>query len=170
MATTLISVAEYLATSYRPDREYIDGRIEERHLGEYDHANLQGALIFWFRQRQHEWNIRVLPEQRVQVSPTHFRVPDVTIIDRTESVEQILAKPPLAVIEVLSPEDTWPRTEERIADYLAFGIAYIWILEPSTQQAWAVSAEEGRRQKVEVLEIPNSPITVSLEDLFRELD
>ncbi|HWZ34412.1 MAG TPA: hypothetical protein VNX18_23900 [Bryobacteraceae bacterium] len=33
-----ISVAEYLATSYRPDCDYIDGHIEERNLGEWDHA------------------------------------------------------------------------------------------------------------------------------------
>ena len=49
MATTLISVAEYLAASYHPDREYIDGILEERNLGEYDHANLQSALLVWFR-------------------------------------------------------------------------------------------------------------------------
>lgn len=40
-----ISVEEYLATSHRPDREWIDGQVVERNLGEYDLSNLQGALI-----------------------------------------------------------------------------------------------------------------------------
>jgi len=37
----MISVQEYLATSYRPDCDYVDGRVEERNLGEYNHAKLQ---------------------------------------------------------------------------------------------------------------------------------
>src|SRR4051812_477513 len=78
MATaTLVSVSEYLNSSYRPDREMLEGQLLERNVGEYDHSNLQGALVALLRQRQHEWKIRVLPEQRLQVSATRFRVPDV---------------------------------------------------------------------------------------------
>ena len=33
-----ISTSEYLRTSYRPDCDYVDGVIEERNLGELDHA------------------------------------------------------------------------------------------------------------------------------------
>jgi hypothetical protein len=40
-----ISVSEYLHTSYRPDCDYVDGVVEERNLGELDHAALQGALL-----------------------------------------------------------------------------------------------------------------------------
>ena len=36
---TLVSVEEYLNTSYDgADREYVDGRIVERNLGEKDHS------------------------------------------------------------------------------------------------------------------------------------
>ena len=70
MATaTLISVEEYLATSYRPDRELIDGQLVERNLGEYDHSRLQTKVAGWFLNREREWNIRVVVEQRVQVKP-----------------------------------------------------------------------------------------------------
>ena len=31
---------EYLATSYRPDCDYVDGEIEERNLGEKEHSIL----------------------------------------------------------------------------------------------------------------------------------
>jgi hypothetical protein len=91
---TLISIAEYLGTIYRPDREYIDGTIEERNLGTYDHANLQAAVAVWFRNRQRDWNIRAVAEQRVQVSPTRYRVPDVAVIDRAQPVEQLLTHRP----------------------------------------------------------------------------
>ena len=49
---TLISVEEYLATSYRPDCDYVDGRIEERNLGEYDHSSLQTAIGAYFFARR----------------------------------------------------------------------------------------------------------------------
>ena len=44
-AATLISVTEYLATSYRPDVDYLDGQLVERNVGEFDHSRLQ-ALLF----------------------------------------------------------------------------------------------------------------------------
>jgi Uma2 family endonuclease len=169
MTPTLTPLAEYLATSYHPDCEYIDGILEERNLGEYDHANLQSALLVWFRIRQREWNIRAVVEQRIQVRPTRFRVPDVTVLDRDHPVEQILTDPPLIVIEVLSPQDTWPRMEERIADYLNFGIPSVWVLEPGSRRAWTITLE-GRRELTAVLEVPGSPIAVPLDELFQELE
>jgi hypothetical protein len=32
-------LSEYLATTYEPDAEYVDGVIEERPMGEYDHSS-----------------------------------------------------------------------------------------------------------------------------------
>jgi hypothetical protein len=37
-SATLVSVQEYLATSFRPDRDYVDGEIQERNLGERPHS------------------------------------------------------------------------------------------------------------------------------------
>jgi len=164
MATILVSIGEYLATSYRPDREYIDGTIEERNLGEYDHARLQAALVVWFFTREREWSIRAVPELRVQVSPTRFRVPDVTVIDRAQPVEQILTQPPLIVLEVLSPEDTLRKLENRINDYLDFGVEHIWIVDPLGPKAWTATRgqliDSGPR-----LEVPGTPIYLALAEL-----
>jgi len=42
MATgTLVSVEEYLNTSYSPDCDYVDGEVLERNLGEREHSELQ---------------------------------------------------------------------------------------------------------------------------------
>ena len=40
-ATTLVSVEEYLNSDYQPDCDYVDGVLEERNLGEYNHGRLQ---------------------------------------------------------------------------------------------------------------------------------
>ena len=166
-SATLISVSEYLKSSYRPDCDYVDGRVEERSVGEHDHAALKAELIFWFRQHREEWNIEVLPEQRVQVSPTRFRVPDVCLVSLDQPVEQILSRPPLACIEILSPEDTMRRMQERIEDYRQLGVAHIWILDPGTRRGydcrpsgWLEAAEFG---------IANTPIRLVLSEIFARM-
>jgi Uma2 family endonuclease len=128
---TRIPVEVYLSTSWEPDAEYVDGVIEERPMGEWNHADWQAAIVEFFRNRRTQWNIRVAPELRLQVTPTHFRVPDVTILDRSLQVEQIITHPPIAVIEILSPEDTLGRMMTKLGEYERMGIQTILILNPN---------------------------------------
>jgi Uma2 family endonuclease len=128
--TTHVPVEVYLRSSYEPDAEYVDGLIEERAVGEYDHAAWQEAICFWFRQHAHDWNVRVKPELRIQVSPTRFRVPDVTVLDRAQPIEQIVTHPPVAVFEILSPEDTMQRLKRKLEDYRTMGIPEVWVIDP----------------------------------------
>ena len=66
MATiSQIPLSEYLETSYRPDREYIDGEIRERNVGKFEHARLQALLAIWFGIHQRDWGVIVMTEQRV---------------------------------------------------------------------------------------------------------
>jgi hypothetical protein len=131
MATTShVPVDVYLRSSYEPDAEYVDGLIEERAVGEYDHAAWQEAICFWFRQHAKDWNVRVKPELRIQVSPTRFRVPDVTVLDRAQPTEQIITHPPVAVFEILSPEDTMQRLKRKLEDYRTMGIPEVWVIDP----------------------------------------
>ena len=128
--TTHVPLEVYLSTSWEPDAEYADGVIEERPMGEWNHADWQAAILEFFRKRRADWSIRVAPELRVQVAPSHYRVPDVTILDRSLPVEQIVTKPPLAVIEILSPEDTLTRMLTKLREYERMGIQTILILNP----------------------------------------
>lgn len=165
MATSsLISVAEYLKSTYRPDCDYVDGKIEERNVGEHDHAALQAALILWFGQRQQEWNIEVLPEQRIRISANRFRVPDVCLVSLNQPVEQVLTRPPLACIEILSPEDTLRRMQQRIDDYRQFGIANIWILDPATKRGY--DCQSSGWLEATHFQIANTPIRLVLPELF----
>jgi Uma2 family endonuclease len=170
MTVALVSINEYLNTSYRPDQELLEGRLVERNVGEHDHSNLQGTLIGWIGQRQREWNIRVLPEQRLRVSPTRFRIPDVCVISREQEIEPVFTKPPLLVIEVLSKDDTLRSIQDRVDDYRAFGIQNIWVLDPVKRRAYVCTHGDFREPQNETLEIPQSPIRIPLRDLFSELD
>src|SRR5579863_5378854 len=58
---TLVSVDEYLHTSYHPDCDYVDGDIVERNVGELDHSELQGEIYAYFRSLGRKLNIRPYP-------------------------------------------------------------------------------------------------------------
>jgi Uma2 family endonuclease len=133
LAESLVSVREYLNTSYEPDAEYVDGVIEERNVGEYDHATWQGALQAWFRANGRTWNVRSRAELRVQVSATRYRVPDVVVFSRDYPIEQILTRTPIAVFEVLSPDDRMSRILVKLADYERMGIRAILVIDPKTR-------------------------------------
>jgi Uma2 family endonuclease len=163
---TLISVEEYLATAYRPDCDYVDGRVMERNLGRRDHSRLQTKLAGFLLNREPNWGIQVYVEQRVQVGPTRFRVPDVCVVlGRTD--EQVLTKPPFICIEILSEEDRMSRMKERLDDYLAMGVPHVWLLDPATRQAYTVTAAAGLREvKEDVLKTTNPDFEIPLRELF----
>lgn len=171
MATaTLISVEEYLGTDYEPDREYVDGQLVERNLGKYDHSNLQGALTAFLRNRQREWNIRVLPEQRVKVSPRRYRVPDVCVISRDRPIEPIITHPPLVCIEVLSGDDRLKEFQDKVNEYTALGVPAIWLFDPASRLAYVCTHEGILAPQDGILRVPGTPIQVPLKELFADLD
>jgi Uma2 family endonuclease len=164
-AGTQIPVEDYLATSYDPDCDYIDGHLEERNLGEWDHASLQMRIAAFLYARQDQWEIRVVPELRVRVSPTRFRIPDVCVV-LGEPGEQVLTKPPFICIEILSPEDRMSRIQERIDDYLRMGVRYVWILDPATRRAYAATTLLGLREVKNALATESPAIEVPLAEIF----
>lgn len=124
------TVWEYLHSEYEPDAEYVDGEIEERAMGEFDHAAWQRAVMLWFARHEEDWCVLAIQELRVQVSGTRYRVPDVTVLRREQPREQIITQAPRAVFEVLSPEDRLSRMLVKLGDYQAMGIGQIWVIEP----------------------------------------
>jgi Uma2 family endonuclease len=163
---TLISVEEYLATSYRPDCDYVDGRIEERNLGEWDHSKLQAAITAYFYQRRKSWNISVAPEQRVQVSPTRFRIPDVCVV-LGEPDGQVFRRPPFVCIDILSKDDRMIQMRDRIDDYLTMGVQYVWLFDPSGQRVYVATPAAGLHEiKGNVLRTENPSLELPLSEVF----
>ena len=165
-----VTVQEYLRTSYRPDCEYLDGRIEERNLGEYDHGLLQTLLAVLFMNNRGAWGVRTVTDVRTQVSRSRFRVPDDSVLLADAPKGRIITHPPLIAIEILSLEDRLSRFQDRIDDYLAFGVQHIWIFDPATRRAWAATKTGLHLVQHGELTVPDTPIRVVLSELFAELD
>ena len=168
MATTaLISLAEYMQTSYRPDREYIDGEVRERNMGKWEHSRVQAVLAAWFSSQEPNWGVLVATEWRTQVSATRVRIPDVVLVADGDQPD-VLTDAPLLIVEILSPDDTYADTQERAADYRRMGVRTIWIIDPRTRtgrycvdDSWTAA---------ERLIVPGTAVYADLNDLFAKLD
>jgi Uma2 family endonuclease len=165
-----VSVEEYLSTVYEPDCEFVDGVIEERNVGEFEHSFLQLFLGSLFVGHRSEWGIVALSEQRVQVKPNRYRIPDLAIIRAGLPREPILTIPPLLVIEIQSPEDTLRRTTIKAGEYLAFGVEHVWVIDPQARVAYRGTPKGLELVRDGELSVPGTPIHVSAQGLFAELD
>jgi Uma2 family endonuclease len=164
--TTLVSVGEYLRTSFPDaDREYIGGRIVERNVGEVDHSDVQTAIAHYLRihYKNRVWaGVAV----RVQVKKTRFRIPDVTVMRGSKPTERIIRKPPAIAVEVLSPDDRAGGLQEKIADYLAFGVHYIWVINPESHRAYVHTPQGSREVKDGFLRAETIKIEVPLAEIL----
>ncbi len=138
-SAVFVSVEEYLNTTYRPDCDYVDGQVVERNVGERTHSTIQRELIVYLHGLSKEFGIEVLPSQRVKVSATRFRVPDLAVLRLPVSEEGIVRSAPLLCIEILSDDDTMEGMLEKIDDYLRFGFPYVWIISPRNRKAYVVT-------------------------------
>lgn len=163
--STIVPLSEYLYTVYRPDCEYIDGVLLERNVGEWNHSRLQTSLSWYLRNREKEWKILVVVEQRVQVKPTRFRVPDITVLTGPPPTGGIITEPPFLYVEILSPDDRMSEMQERIDDYLAFGVPYVWVIDPRTRRAFEYARDGMREAKDGILSTTNPDIRVVLAEI-----
>jgi len=171
MATpVLVPVSEYLSTTYRPDVDYIDGELQERNLGEQPHAHVQGIIYAIFRENRKVWGIRPLPEQRLQISSSRYRIPDICVVRNTDGKDRIINFTPLLCVEVLSSEDRMSRVQERVNDYASIGVKTTWVIDPWKRVGYHATENGFVQPDDGVLRLEGTPIEVSLAEVFAELD
>jgi Uma2 family endonuclease len=172
MATTtsLISIEEYLRTSYHPDADYINGEIEERNLGEFQHARLQTLIAAFFTFKEKVWSTQTVVEQRIRVASNRVRIADVAVLRADAPREQVTLTPPLICIEILSPEDRLARAKLVLADYLAMGVQNIWLIDPIYRAAFTFDTNGLHDADPTHLTAANTPIHLDLTEAFAALD
>ena len=165
-----VSVEEYLHTVYEPDMDYVDGVLEDRNLGEFDHSRVQRALLLSLVKSEKEYGYYVIQETRTQIGPTRYRVPDTCVLPRNDLPKRIIRNAPILCVEVLSPEDRLPRMIAKCNDYLGMGVPEVWIID-SEKRTVSVLGQDGARREVSdgVLRLPGTPVEVQLQDLFADL-
>lgn len=168
-SSTAVSVEEYLHTSYRPDCDYVDGELVERNVGELKHSFLQSILGTSLHRATRPLGARVAAGLRIRVSATRFRIPDITVMLKSQPLEAVPTRPPFLCIEIVSPDDRMTGIIQRVKEYLAFGVNHVWVVDPASRTAYAYTNEEGREVR-DRLTTQSPEISISVPELLAELD
>ncbi len=166
----VVTVDEYLKSSYSPDCDLVDGHLEERNMGEFDHGDLQSEILFIFRANEPLWKVKAIVELRLQTRPANFRVPDVMVLHPGQRRTPIIRQAPLLCVEVFSPEDSWKRLKKKVDEYIDLGVQHVWAFDPADRTAYRCDKDGFHRVTTPDLAIPGTPISLNLKSLFAVLD
>jgi Uma2 family endonuclease len=164
---TLMSVEEYLHTSFDGcDCEYLDGDIVERNMGEMGHSKVQYTLMHLLGLLQASLGLQIMPEIRIRISSSRYRIPDIGVWLPGDIGKRIPTVPPFLAIEILSPDDRWPRMHTKIQEYLGYGIQWIWVIDPEEGSAWCFSQGNPSGTPCDVLRTEDPVIEIPLSQVL----
>jgi hypothetical protein len=126
-------------------RERIDSIVDamERAIANHDFEKARSCSE---EERKERENLRLLREQ------FHLEEPPPRV--------------PLLCIEVIR-DDRLFEIQKRCDDYIAEGVAQVWLLDPSFKRAYTVTKADGLREfKGEILQIANPPLEMDLRRIF----
>jgi Uma2 family endonuclease len=161
---TLIPVEEYLRTGFEgPEPDYVEAELVERSVPNSLHSQLQTDLVHQCKLRQN-LGVFCYPENRLRVAFARFTVADVAVF----SVRQVPAIPedtPLAVIEVVSPDDRHDGLMHKLDDYQNMGIPRIYVVNPPFRRV--SHYRDGELKSVDTIELGAS-ITIPVSSIFND--
>jgi Uma2 family endonuclease len=129
----LVSVEEYLSSSYDPDLEYVDGVLVERNKGDWLHSLFQSNILFHLRRKYP--HLKVIAELRSSVTAQRYRLPDVCVLLEAPKTKYLL-EAAYIVFEILSERDTQTDVMEKLEEYANKGVLHIWLIDPRLQTIW----------------------------------
>jgi Uma2 family endonuclease len=163
----LVSVEEYLATTYKPACDYVDGVLYQKPMATRNHSVIQGRLAHFIIAGFPDFEGNT--ELTVQIRTGKYLVPDFVVQDRDRIQDPYPTEPVHLCVEILSPEDRISAVFTKCEDYHAWGVETVWIVDPENPRAWEF--RKGKRP----VEVPltgslTAPgISISLPDLFSVL-
>jgi len=107
LAAHLIPLDEYLATSYEPDREFVDGVLVERNLGTQLHSRSQVVVGSYLSRYRKSHRIEVFMSVRVGLDAGRYRVPDLLVLEKPYQGGKFVTDVPAVTVEIKSPDDTF---------------------------------------------------------------
>lgn len=162
---TGISVEEYLRMAFDgPDREYVDGEVIERNMGNPAHARIQMILsgLLLEAARRNGWF--GYSELRIRLAVDRYRIPDLCVYFSREQTGDVAMETPDLALEILSPDDRFSEVHRKLDEYLRAGVKHIWVVDP-VRKTLSVYDRAGMRD-VERLEIPGA-LQILASQLFQ---
>ncbi|HEY7390282.1 MAG TPA: Uma2 family endonuclease [Bryobacteraceae bacterium] len=161
----LISVGDYLSTSYDPDMEYVDGVLVERNVGDWLHSLIQSNCILALRTKYPR--IYVVPELRSQTRETRYRLPDISV-PLQAPLTRYLVDAAFVAIEILSADDEMSAMLEKLEEYDQKGVPNIWLIDPRRQRISAYARGILSEVHDGVLATSNPRLELTRDEIFRQ--
>jgi Uma2 family endonuclease len=135
-----VSVEEYLATSYKPACDYLDGVLRQKPLPTRKHGVLQARFMQLINVGFP--NFEAASEVTVRLRPGKYFVPDVIVQQFGRIQDPYPTEPVHLCIEILSPDDRMSEVLGKSEEYHAWGVPTVWIADPENERAWEYRAGE----------------------------
>ncbi len=164
-----VSVEEYLRTSYKPDRELIDGQLLEKPMPTRIHGFVQMLIGIWFGMHMKEWEVAPESEVRTHVRASNYRLPDVSITPFSTKFTKTQEKAPIIAIEIRSDDDRGSDLQKRAGDLRAMGVRDIWLIDPEERSA-KVWSDRGAWEPAVELRVVGTPMYLDLEWIWAQID
>jgi Uma2 family endonuclease len=165
----LVSLDEYLKTSYDPDLEYVDGGLVERNVGDWLHSLIQSNLIVAVRRRYPHFY--AVPELRSQTRTTRYRLPDVCVLLAAPKTKYLLDAAFL-VIEILSEDDKMTKVMEKLEEYEGKGVPNICLIDPRRRKISIYSGGDLLEVRGDVIATAplagGAPLELTRDEIFHE--
>jgi Uma2 family endonuclease len=165
----LVSLDEYLKTSYEPDLEYVDGVLEERNMGDWLHSLIQRNLIIALSRKYPQFY--AVPELRSQTKSTRYRLPDVCVLLAPPKTKFLLDAAFLT-IEILSEDDKMTKVIEKLDEYEGKGVPNIWLIDPRLRKMSIYSSGDLHEVRGDVMATAalagGAPIELTRDEIFRQ--
>jgi hypothetical protein len=80
--------------------------------------------------------------------------------------DEVFTTPPWLCVEILSPDDTTSSMQQRLDEYLAFGVPNIWVVDPWSHSGWIVTAAGWERAADGIMRTVDNRVAMRLADVL----
>ena len=165
MATKAVAVPmdEYLRTSYEWEPEWVDGELVERSLPNNAHSRAQSRIDHAVVAAEKACRLYARPGLRVRVAPNRWRIPDISVFAGEEPSGDYPANV-YSAIEIVSPADPARELNDKLEEYAAMGIPYIWVVDPERRRLQQYT--NGDLLRVSAIEFPDRGFRLTAQEIF----
>ncbi len=162
---TEITAEQYLRMTFEHDAEFVHGEIVERAMPDYIHGRLEFLISLVFGRLIQSHRLYPCLEVRMKLAPDVYLIPDVAVFAEPP-LQPVPDTPPLIAIEILSKDDRHSDLMQKLEEYLAWGVANIWVVDPITKRFSAYTRLG--LQNVSSFSLPDYSFQLT-PDLFNDL-
>ena len=129
-------------------------------------AQIQKRIAFIIQRMEHAIGNHEFEKARFYSDEERKERENLRLLREQFNLEVAPPRVPLLCVEIIRG-DRFSEVQRRCDDYIAQGVAEIWLLDPDSKRAHIVTKAEGLREfKGEILQITNPPLEMNLKEIF----